>query len=347
MIGHVAFAQGSPCPTLVVDSDLLPADEEPLSAALLDLHFGLRAAGLGHVLKFALIRTSSHPAYDLDYRFVQCIPGEPPRFDFRGSCGHSILASVVVAQQMGLIHPLAPGGRIRTRVENTSDIVVCEVDQTQRRSSSFTVHFLQRGDVRPVDLLLTGEPVLDLTNRDQAYPVSIVAGSNPYVFVKAKSLGLDSREALFSAGEDVFDELSELRAATARLLGWPADGAFPKIAAVGGFNEGRLAARALSVPGWHPSLALTGLTCLGVAAHIPGSIVNQLAVAAQVNLERPVAIDTPAGEAVVRVSISDVVDQKLGWVSVGKKTAELFGPIELSCSAEISKEEKSWLPVPA
>src|SRR5690242_13370945 len=103
MIGHIAYAAGSPCPTLVLDARYLPRDDEPMLAALAEARRVLAAAGGGHVLKIALIEPSSHPLFDLDYRFVQALPDGLDRFDLLGSCGHSILSSITAAAHVGMV----------------------------------------------------------------------------------------------------------------------------------------------------------------------------------------------------------------------------------------------------
>ncbi|GAA1332675.1 hypothetical protein GCM10009660_07490 [Catellatospora bangladeshensis] len=62
-----------------------------------------------------------------------------------------------------------------------------------------------------------------------------------------------------------------MRVAGERLLGWP-PGVFPKIAALMPDEGGAVAARAVSVPSWHPTLALTGAVCVAAAAAIPGTV---------------------------------------------------------------------------
>ena len=89
----------------------------------------LTEAGGSHVLKIALVRPSAHPLFDLDYRFVQALPDGPDRFDFRGSCGHSILSAVVSAERAGILPALTAGGRVRVNVLNNGDSVVCEMEE--------------------------------------------------------------------------------------------------------------------------------------------------------------------------------------------------------------------------
>ncbi|WP_018683711.1 PrpF domain-containing protein [Actinokineospora enzanensis] len=331
MIAHIAEAVGAPTPTVVLDAETLPESEERLRPVLTEIRRELIARGQGQVLKFALVRPSEHPLFDLDYRFVQALPGGPDRFDFLGSCGHSILSSVLVAAEINWLPRLAPGSRVRVRVLNNGDHVVCEVDEARHGGGSFTVHFLQGPNAALSRLLVTGAAADSLPTPAGVTEVSIVDVGNPYVFVAATELGLRSREELFDAGEDVFARLAGIRAAAATHLGRPAGSVFPKIAAVGGYQPGRLAARAISVPHWHPTLALTGATCLAAAAAIPGTVPFRL-------LRRggDFAIDTPGGTT----SVSASVDRStLQWVSVRGKRAHLHGPIR------IDREVAAWQPL--
>jgi 2-methylaconitate cis-trans-isomerase PrpF len=127
---HLVRAEGAPCPTLVVGADRLPDGDEELLESLARIRDGLDTATRRAVLKNAVVRPSSHPLFDLDYYFVQSLPGGRNRFDTRGSCGHSILAAVEAAARDGMIPPLEPGRRVRVNVLNNGDQVVCEVDET-------------------------------------------------------------------------------------------------------------------------------------------------------------------------------------------------------------------------
>ncbi|MBW1595765.1 PrpF domain-containing protein [Streptomyces sp. JJ38] len=347
MIGYIARAMGAPTPTLVLDQRQLPKDDARLRPVLSTIREWLEENGRGDILKFALVEPSGHPMFDLDYRFVQGLPTGVDRFDFHGNCGHSILAAVVAADGQAWLPRLAPGGRVRVRVVNTGDQVVCEVDEARRRSGSFTVHFLQDAAARLDDLLLTGSPVDQLLTSTGVQAASLVSIGNPYVFVDASALGLHSARELFEAGEETFSLMLDIRAAAAELLQWPTDGIFPKIAAVGCYAPGRLAVRAISVPKWHPSIALTGTTCLAGAASIPGTVPERLA--RQAGLPRGVIeIDTPGGSTAATASVAgrgDGVDL-LHWVSVSRKLAQLDEP---ACIASLKnydyKEEPAWQPL--
>ncbi|QTR04587.1 hypothetical protein J7S33_06935, partial [Saccharothrix algeriensis] len=80
------------------------------------------------MLKFAVVGRSSTAEHDLEYRFVQCLPGDESRFELRGSCGHSVLAAVAASAERGLIPRLRPGSRVRVVVRNNGNSIRCRVD---------------------------------------------------------------------------------------------------------------------------------------------------------------------------------------------------------------------------
>lgn len=283
----VVQADGAPGPTLVLDRAGLPPGALALRSELTALQGWLARTGRTDIKKIAFYGASPHPAYDLDYRFVQCLPGGG--FDFRSGCGHSLLACVVGAGRTGT--------STRVRVVNTgtrADALECE---PAGDGTTYTVHFDRTPPTPPERLLPTGSPV----DRIGGLRASLVAFGNPYVFVDAAELGLAGRDELFGAGTEDFVRLLRLRAVAARLLGLPARGALPKIAAVGAYEEGRLAVRALTVPGWHPALALTGTTCLAAATAVPGTVPHLLARRAGC-LPEVLRVDTPGGTVTATVT---------------------------------------------
>ncbi|MEU1312298.1 hypothetical protein ABZ419_25880 [Streptomyces cinnamoneus] len=279
MTGHLAAAHGSPSTTLVLPAkNFTDATRDPgLFLAELDhVRRMLLRAGLADVTKIALIGPSSRPGHQLDYRFVQIVPGADPAFELRGSCGHSILAACSVAGRSGELPPLHPGQRIRVNVLNNGDSVACSVEESHPDRERLGASFLLRPPIPLDDLLLFGSPVTELPHRGGSVEVTGASMGNPYVFVRAADLGVRGPEELFAAGDALFADLCDLRETAQDRLGWP-PGVFPKIAALLPLGPGRLAARAVSVPSWHPTLALTGAVCLAAAARVPGSLPQQLA----------------------------------------------------------------------
>ncbi|MFF8414769.1 PrpF domain-containing protein [Streptomyces omiyaensis] len=342
MIGHLAYAAGSPCPTFVLDAGRLPRDDEALLGHLAEARRYLVSAGGAHVLKIALVEPSAHPMFDLDYRFVQALPGAPDRFDLRGSCGHSILSAVVAAARSGMLPRLVPGARIRVQVLNNGDSVVCEVDRVERDGAAFTVTFVQSAPVPFGELLPAGAPRTPLSAGADRTEVSLVASANAYAFVDARELGVPDRAALFGAGDELLGRLEALRAAAAGRLGWPADGAFPKIAAVLPAEDGGIAARAVTVPGWHPSIALTGVVCLGTAVRIPGTVPWRIARENGTGTG-PLEIVTTGGRtAVTAVTAAPGAADGEGallWATVARKSVTFQGSFVLTPLSHLQFEE--------
>lgn len=297
----VVRAEDAPGPTLVVEVEHLPPGALAVAGELAALRAHLARTPYARVNKIALYgpsvrvagsagspsaRASTRPSAcvagsdqvtnpdpDLDYRFVQALPGGA--FDFRTGCGHSLLACVVAA---------ARPGPVTVHALTTGDLVRC----TPEASGGTTLRFL-RAPTAP-GTLPTGRPVdvLDVLDVLGGVPVTLVRYGNPYVFVDARQLGVRTAPGLFGAGDDVRRALLGLRAHAARLLGHDERSALPKIAAFAA-EDGALAVRALTVGGWHPRLALTGAAALAAAGALPGTVVPDLA-------GRPVR--TPGGRTV-------------------------------------------------
>ncbi|MFF8597271.1 PrpF domain-containing protein [Streptomyces sp. NPDC015220] len=310
MIADVVQAEGAPGPTLVLQRDLLPAGALATSGELTGVRRWLEDTGRGDVRKLALLGRSADPAHDLDYRFVQCLDDG---FDFRTGCGHSLLAAVV-----GSGRP----GAVRVRAVTTGDTVVCVPEP----GGTYTIR-TERA-VRLAGLLPTGRPV----DRLCGLAVSLVRYGNPYVFVDAHDLGLHSPTALFRAGPAVFARLLAVRAAAARLLGLPARGALPKIAAVGAYGPGTLSVRAVTVTGWHPALAVTGSVCVAAGTAVPGTVPARLARTgrpaggararcAPAARGRPLRLDTPSGPVLVS---ADAASGRLRSAAVHGKRARVL-----------------------
>jgi 2-methylaconitate cis-trans-isomerase PrpF len=339
VIGHLAYATGSPCPTIVLDAGRLPQDDAPLLRLLADARRYMATAGGSHVLKIALVQPSEHPMFDLDYRFVQALPSAFDRFDLRGSCGHSILSAVVAAARSGMLPPLVPGARIRVNVLNNGDSVVCQVDGTHGDEVEFTVQFVQPRAVPFCDLLLTGEARTQLEVDGARQEVSLVSSGNAYAFVDARTLGVHDRDTLFAAGPELFDRLVRIRIAAAELLGWPAEGAFPKVAALLPAGDAGIAARAVSVPSWHPTIALTGAVCLGTAVRIPGTIPWQLAHEAG-GADGLIDIVTPGGRTAVDAAVREAAGEPaLAWATVAHKQVAFQGSFVLEPLVHLQFEE--------
>ncbi|MEV6326124.1 hypothetical protein [Streptomyces sp. NPDC051909] len=277
---HVVLAHHAPGPTLVLRVDQLPPGALGLGSELGHLRRALAATPYAHLNKIALYRPSG--PHRLDYRFVQALPGHGPGgFDFRAGCGHSLLACVVAQG----------GGGATVRAVTTGDTVWCR----QGADGAYTLEF--RGAPDAPGTLPTGRPVDVL----DGVPVTLVRYGNPYVLVDARHLPPTGREQALLA----------LRARAARLLGYAPHSPLPKIAVFRQTADGGITARALTVGGWHPRLALTGAAAFAAAGAIEGTVVRG-----------PVTrIGTPGGP--VRVSVTATT------VRVHDKRAHVLARLEL------------------
>ncbi|MFE4517053.1 PrpF domain-containing protein [Kitasatospora sp. NPDC056783] len=319
VVGHLARAVGAPCPTLVLDAALLPADEWRLRPALAAIR---RQVG-GQVVKFALISRSAEPGWDLDYRFVQGLPGRAERFDFGAACGHSGLAAALVAELLGWVGPLRhPGAAVRLRGRGGTLVVEAAGEPSAGTSPlgecEYTLHYEPEADQ---ELLPTGRAYEPLRTNAGDVGASLVSFGNPYAFVAAADLGLRGSAELFAADARVAARLAPVRAAAAARLGHPADGALPKLALLGAAETAGLPVRALTVTGWHPALALTGAVCLAAALTLPGTLPHRLAGAAAPPLLTPAG---PVTATAVRAA------GRLARVTVPHKRARVLGRVVLA-----------------
>lgn len=108
-------------------------------------------------------------------------------------------------------------------------------------------------------------------------------------------------------------------------MGWPPDGAFPKVAVVLPTGPGQVAFRAVSVPAWHPTIALTGAACLAAAIRTPGTIPWRVARESG-PANGVVEINTPGSRTTVTAAVREEAGEPaLHWVSVGRKRVAFQG----------------------
>jgi hypothetical protein len=323
MIGHLCYTAGHGDPTLVLDRRSLPAGERDLTSTLLLARDWLADHHGADITTIAMIEPSADPHADLDYQFAQYLPGAPPRFALCGSCGHSILSSVVVAHRLAWLPRLTADSRLRVNVLNTGDRVACEVSGPSH-NPTFAMEFAYQPPRRLRDLLPTGTPHSELDGAT----VSLVSAGNPYVFVDAADLGLRDQEALFAADAAVRQRLIGIRRAAARRLGRPENSVFPKVAAVGQYQYRRLAALPLPAD-QSVLLPLADAITVAAAAVIDGTIPQRLALQGWSRTDELV-IDTPAGTTVVRLSVSGTtLDDTIARAGVRRRTVQYEGPVFL------------------
>ncbi|MDN3240113.1 PrpF domain-containing protein [Glycomyces tritici] len=314
----IVQAEGSPCPTAVLPLAAAPPEAGGLLSWLAEVRRWMRGAGLGPVLKLALAEPKGRN--ELDYRFVQVVPGARDAFELRGTCGHSILAAVLGAEALGWTDA---GAAVRVAVRGNGDIVHCEPSGRGAGAATYAVRFTAAAPKPLRALTLFDEPSTMLDVPGGRAEVSGVDAGNPYVFVDAARLGADSAAALFTAGDDLYRRMAAIRDAAERRLGWR-PGTFPKIAAVAPGPDGAVAARAISVPSWHPTLALTGAISLAAACAIPGTVPSRRLRGGPRDGE--LTILTPGGAT---SATAVVAHGRLLGVGIGNKAVRLIDLVDI------------------
>lgn len=175
--------------------------------------------------------------------------------------------------------------------------------------------------------------------------VSLVDAANPFVFVRASDLGLQGNETLEKISGDsvLLKKCEEIRSVVAEIMGIAKkeeaarlSPGGPKIAFVSPpitystpkgtveASEIDMTARMTALQKLHKTYAVTGAVCLGAAAKIEGTIVNEIFRQVQPNNPRAVRIGHPSGT--IRVEIE--VEKKNGRLELTKaalaRTARLL-----------------------
>ncbi|GLX49624.1 hypothetical protein Shyhy01_25740 [Streptomyces hygroscopicus subsp. hygroscopicus] len=339
MIGHLCYAAGKSDRTLVLDRRELPVDERELTSTLLLARDWLAGRHDADVTTIAMIEPSADPSFDLDYQFAQYLPGPPPRFELRGSCGHSILSSVAVAHRLAWLSPFSTDSRLRVNVLNTGDRVACEVSAASR-SLTFSVEFGYQPPRRLGDLLPTGTPRDEL----DGMTVSLVSAGNPHVFVDAADLGLRDEAALFAADASVRGRLTDIRRAGARRFGLPENGVFPRVSAVGQYEYRRLAMLTLPAQVGSGPLPPADAVTVAAAAVIEGTVPQRLAERGWSRVDELV-VDNPFGTTVVRAAVTGTTpDDTLTRVGVRRGTVRYDGPVFVEPLRDLMLRQEDAVP---
>ena len=263
--------------------------------------------------KTAVVGPSPSPGYDVTYRFGQ-VSIDRPIVDVRGNCGNMSAAVGPFAVDEGLVAAVEPVTRVRIHQQNTDKLIVAEVpvkngrfdetgdyaiDGVPGTGSRILLRFVDPAGAVTGKLFPTGSRVdrFDLPGVG-AVEVTCIDAANPFVFVRAASIGLSGTEIEeIERRADVKAALEAIRCRAAVQLGITASEeeatrrsqAVPKVAlvaapapypATGGraveARELDLLARMMSMGTLHRSYAVSGAVATAGAAMIPGTVVHDL-----------------------------------------------------------------------
>jgi len=287
--------------------------------------------------KVAYIGPPSVPDADIDYTFGY-VGIASPVIDYTGNCGNTSAAVGPYALLKGLIKPHEPVTKVRIYNTNTKKIIVAEfsvrdgdfvsegdfrIDGAPGSGSKILLDFLDSGGSVTGKLLPTGK-----VKETVKFPslggleVSMVDAANPFVFVRATDLGLRGNETLeeFAGNDELLKKCEEIRSVVAEIMGIAKredatrlSPGVPKIAVVAPpmsyqtpkgkveASEIDIVARMTALQKLHKAYAVTGAVCLGAAAKIDGTIVNEIYRKVQPTDPPAVRIGHPSGTIHVEI----------------------------------------------
>jgi 2-methylaconitate cis-trans-isomerase PrpF len=271
--------------------------------------------GISSLSKAMIISRSLRDDADVDYEFCQIAVGDPI-IDRIGNCGNLSSAIGVFAVDQGLVEVPDGAAVIRMYNVNTRKRVDCrlqvsggramvrgdcEIAGVSGRGSPIRVDFLEPGGAVTGTLLPTGSALDRLQLPDgTSVAASIVDATNLCVFVRAADLGMTGTElpAELRGKVKLLARLESIRNAAAVTAGIAETAqaaareslSNPRVAMVSEASDSPtlsgevlrgsecdIQVRMISMGLPHLAIPLTGAMCVGVAAQIPGSLVQECA----------------------------------------------------------------------
>lgn len=310
--------------------------------------------------KVAYIGPPTIPNTDINYTFGY-VGITSPVIDYTGNCGNTSAAVGPFALLRGLIESREPVTKVRIYNTNTKKVIVAEfpvrhgefysegnfcIDGVPGTGSKILLDFINSGGSVTGKLLPTGK-----VKEEVKFPtlgsltVSMVDAANPFVFVRGKDLGVKGSETMeeIANNAELLKKCEEIRSVVAEIMGiakkeeaTEKSPGVPKIAFVCPptsyrtpkgkveVSEVDIVARMTALQKLHKAYAVTGAVCLGAAAKIEGTIVNEIFREVQPASPPSVRIGHPSGTIQVEME----VEKKNGHLELTKaalaRTARLL-----------------------
>jgi 2-methylaconitate cis-trans-isomerase PrpF len=289
--------------------------------------------------KVAYIGPPTVRGTDINYTFGY-VGITQPVIDYTGNCGNTSAAVGPFALLRGLIEAKEPATKVRIYNTNTKKIIVAEfpvrdgefvsegnfsIDGVPGTGSKILLDFLDSGGSVTEKLLPTGK-----AREEIKFPtlgtltVSMVDAANPFVFVRASDLGVKGNESMDEIGGDtvLLKKCEEIRSVVAEIMGiakreeaTQKSPGVPKIAFVCppvsyptpkgtvAASDVDIVARMTALQKLHKAYAVTGAVCLGAAAKIEGTIVNEIYREVRPDNPPAVRIGHPSGTLQVEMEV--------------------------------------------
>ncbi len=293
--------------------------------------------------KFALIGPPTRADTDVDYTFAQVSP-DRPIVDWKGNCGNISSAVGPFAIDEGLVDAVEPVTKVRIHQVNMDRVILARVptaggkprvegdfaiDGCPGTGAKIELDFSDFAGSTTGRLLPTGNAVdqLDVEGVGRI-EATIVDAANPVIFLRARDLNLTGVETpnAIDTNAPLMDKLERIRGTAAHLIGLVDDWRkasteslyIPFIAYVreplsySSWTTGKeikeeevdVVSRLLFMGWTHKTYPITGTVATGVAARIPGTIVNEM-LPKRVARKKTVEIGHPAGVVSIEAEVAD------------------------------------------
>jgi 2-methylaconitate cis-trans-isomerase PrpF len=288
--------------------------------------------------KVAIIARSRREDADVDYTFGY-VGIDKAVVDYDGNCGNISQGVGPFAVDEGLVPVTEPITRVRIFNTNTKKIIEAEVpvrDGKAVTEGDFTIHgvpgtgakivlnFVNSAGSKTGKLLPTGNTMDKMELADgRAVRVSLVDAANPAVFVQAADIGFTGKELPkdTTTNPRILAVMEEIRVKAAIMMKLAASPdkvspAVPKVAFVAPpqdyetitgakiqASECDFLARTKALAVMHKAYAVTGGICVGAAALIEGTVVNEV-VGQRARTTGVVRVGHPSGISEFAIAVS-------------------------------------------
>ena len=279
--------------------------------------------------KVAIIARSARPDADVDYTFGY-VGIDKAVVDYDGNCGNISQGVGPFAVDEGLVPVNEPITKVRIFNTNTKKVIEAAVPVRDGKAltegdflvngvpgtgAKIVLNFVNSGGSKTGKLLPTGNVIDKMKLQDgRSIRVSLVDAANPAVFVQAAEIGFTGKELPKDTGANpkILEIMEEIRVKAALMMKIApspdkVSPAVPKVAFVAPPQEyitstGKtidaaacdLLARTKALAVMHKAYAVTGGICVGAAALIEGTVVNEV-VGPQAKTSGVVRVGHPSG----------------------------------------------------
>ena len=308
--------------------------------------------------KLALISSSSRPDADVDFTFGQVEIAEPV-IHYDGLCGNIASGVGTYAIEEGLVKAVEPVTKVRVFSRNTNQVYITEVPVRDGRplvagdyeiagvpgkGAQIKVDMAGTVGSRTGKLLPTGNPVdkLDIEGFGQL-DASLLDVVNPCIFVRASDIGMkgDEKPADVDGNEKFMKLIDNIRISSCRKMGlkdWELKNPTPFVVFVSPPKDytdhltGKLIkaqevdflARMIILRKMHQTFAGSVSCATGMAAVVPGTVVNEMAKPAPGR--QTILIGHPAGiidvEAECAITPDGVVAKRVTYSRTARRIME-------------------------